>query len=122
EKVIFTGGVDDIKAAYKALDISVLTSCLPEPFGGVVIESMALGKPVIGTSIGGTIEQIEENVTGFKVPPGDHIRLAEALNKLINSEDLRVNMGINGRRRFEEKFEFENFYNQLTGVYKRLIQ
>lgn len=121
DKVVFTGGVEDIKAAYLALDVSVLTSCLPEPFGGVVIESMALERPVIGTSIGGTIEQIDEGVTGLKVPPNDHEKLAEALKKLIDSEDLRVEMGKSGRRRFVEKFEFEAFYEKLLEFYNDLL-
>ncbi|MBK7260238.1 MAG: glycosyltransferase family 4 protein [Ignavibacteriae bacterium] len=54
KQIVFTGDVADIRAAYAALDISVLPSEQPEPFGGVVIESMAAGKPVIGTRIGGT--------------------------------------------------------------------
>jgi glycosyltransferase involved in cell wall biosynthesis len=120
DRVIFTGGVEDIKAAYKALDISVLTSALPEPFGGVVIESMALGIPVVGTNIGGTVEQIAENETGLKVRPANPIELASALAKLIQSKEMRKMFGENGKKRFLELFEFENFYRGMIKIYEEV--
>ncbi len=74
--VLCTGDAEDIKAAYAAMDIVVLASTQPEPFGGVVIEAMALGRPVIGSRIGGTPEQIEDRVTGLLFEPGDDQDLA----------------------------------------------
>ncbi len=121
EDVVYTGEVEDVKAAYAALDISVLPSALPEPFGGVVIESMAMGKPVVGTRLGGTVEQIEEGVTGFLVPPGDPNELAAALARLLSDPDLRRRMGENGRKRFLEMFEFEPFYGKICRLYENLI-
>lgn len=50
-RVIYTGDVADIKAAFAALDVTVLPTTLPEPFGGVVVESMAMGRPVVATAI-----------------------------------------------------------------------
>jgi glycosyltransferase involved in cell wall biosynthesis len=115
--VIYTGDVDDIKAAYSALDISVLASGLPEPFGGVTIESMAMGKPVVGTAIGGTTEQIEDGVTGILIPPRDPDALAAALGRLLEDKPLRERMGSAGRKRFEEEFEFEPFYSKIINLY-----
>ncbi|QBG47324.1 glycosyltransferase family 1 protein [Verrucomicrobia bacterium S94] len=118
---ILTGDVEDIKAAYAALDVSVVPSGLPEPFGGVVIESMAMGLPVIGTDIGGTAEQIVEGETGFLVPARDSNALAEAMGKLLTDEKLRIRMGKAGRKRFEMNFEFEAFYSKMMQVYKEVI-
>ena len=120
ERVIYTGDVEDIKAAYSALDISVLPSALPEPFGGVVIESMAFGKPVIGTNHGGTIEQIEDKVSGFLVKPNDPDDLAKALEQLLSDDKLRHKMGENGRKRFLTLFEFEPFYGKMLSLYSNL--
>jgi glycosyltransferase involved in cell wall biosynthesis len=121
DKIIYTGDVEDIKAAYSALDIVVLPSALPEPFGGVVIEAMALGNPVIGTNIGGTVEQVEHGVTGLLVNPDDPVDLSHAMEKLIMDEKLRLGMGENGRERFLKLFEFENFYKKILSLYEELI-
>ncbi|OGU35638.1 MAG: hypothetical protein A2068_13820 [Ignavibacteria bacterium GWB2_35_6b] len=115
--ITLTGDVVDIKAAISALDISVLPSALPEPFGGVVIESMAFGKPVIGTNIGGTIDQIIDGKSGFLVNPNDSNVLAEAMEKLIINENLRLEMGNKGRELFLSKFEFEKYYEKIKLIY-----
>lgn len=120
DHVIITGDVADIKAAISALDVSILPSGLPEPFGGVVIESMALGKPVIGTNIGGTIEQIVNNETGFLIPPNEPQALANAMENLIINSKLSVSMGLNGRKRFLNVFEFNLFYNKISSLYKSI--
>jgi glycosyltransferase involved in cell wall biosynthesis len=121
QEIILTGDVKDIKAAYAALDISVMASGLPEPFGGVVIESMAMGLPVVGTSIGGTSEQVEDGVTGYLVPPKEPDTLADALRKLLSDSSLREEMGKRGRARFEQRFEFEIFYSKMLQVYKDVL-
>lgn len=115
--VVYTGDVADIKAAYAALDVSVLPSALPEPFGGVVIESMAMGKPVVGTRHGGTVEQVDEEVTGILVPPGDAGALASAIARLLGDPDLMRQMGNAGRERFLQRFEFEQFYRRIMSLY-----
>lgn len=122
EQFIYTGDVEDIKGAYAALDISVLASACGEPFGGVVIESMAMALPVIGTAIGGTGEQIENGVTGYLVPPGDPQSMADAMTKLLASPETRRRFGSAGRERFLAQFEFENFYRTITALYESLAQ
>ena len=118
DQVICTGEVDDIHAAYASLDISVMASATPEPFGGVTIESMIFGKPVVGTNIGGTPEQIEDKVTGLLIPPNDPDEMADAIARLIADESLRHQMGTAGRKRFEAEFEFERFYSEIRAMYQ----
>jgi len=119
--VICTGDVEDVKAAISALDILVLSSVQPEPFGGAVIEAMALSRPVVATRTGGSIEQVENGVTGYLVEPGDSNSMAAGIEKLLESPDRRRNFGQNGRVRFLEKFEFEPFYQKILGLYKQVI-
>jgi glycosyltransferase involved in cell wall biosynthesis len=121
DRVVYTGDVDDIRAAYAALDISVLPSEQPEPFGGVVIESMAAGKPVVGTRTGGTGEQIVHDTTGLLVEPGDALSLAAALRRLMDDSLLRESFGREGRKRFESHFEFEAFYTCIRHTYSELF-
>lgn len=121
-RIVYTGDVEDIGAAYAALEVSVLTSCQPEPFGGVVIESMAYGKPVIGTRIGGTVEQIDDGVTGILVQPGDPQELKTALERLLNSPSEARKMGHQARERFLECFEFGQFYEKVLRLYDSVTQ
>ncbi len=118
--VVYTGDADDIKAAYSALDISVMASALPEPLGGVTIESMAFEVPVIGTNIGGTIEIIEDEVSGILIPPRDPAAMANAIARLLEDDELRRRMGIAGRKRFEEKFEFKPYYKKILKLYEEV--
>lgn len=121
KQFVYTGDVEDIKAAYSALSISVLPSALPEPFGGVVIEAMAMGKAVVGTRIGGTVEQIDDGVTGFLVEPDNPRALAGAIERLLVDGAVCEQMGANGRRRYLERFEFEEFYRKMLGLYSTLV-
>ena len=104
DRVIFTGDLTGMRDVYAAFDLTVVPSVLPEPFGCVVIESMAAGTPVIGSNCGGIPEQIVDGVTGLLVPPGDEVALAAAIARLVEDEALRRSMGEAGRRRFRERF------------------
>lgn len=121
EYVLLTGELADMRPAYAALDVVTSCSVLPEALSGVVIEAMAMGKPVVGTAIGGTPEQVEDGVTGLLVSPGDPHELARALDRLLSDAELRRRMGEAGRRRFLERFEFEGFYRRMLAVYSELL-
>lgn len=120
DRFVLTGEIEDIKAAYAALDVVLMVSELPEAFNGVVIEGMAMGKPVVGTDAGGTAEQIIDGETGFLIPPGDSGALAGALDCLLCDESLRRKMGEAGRGRFMEEFEFEPYYLRMKKIYEGL--
>ncbi len=118
-RVTLTGEVAEPRIVISALDIVVLASGTPEPFGGVVIEAMACAKPVVATAIGGTVEQVVDGKTGLLVPPGDPEAMAAALARLIEDPELRERMGRAGRERFLQCFEFNGFYDQLWSFYRR---
>lgn len=117
DRVLFTGEIEDIRAAYAALEVVVLPSGQPEPFGGVVVEAMATGKPVVGTRIGGTAEQIEDGRTGRLVAPSDPRAMADALEDLLGDPHMRRRMGAAGRQRYLRLFEFEVFYRRVLALY-----
>ena len=66
-----------------AADIVTHCSTHPDPFPGVVLQGMALGKAVIATNLGGATEQIDDGVSGALVPPGDPAALADAICSLL---------------------------------------
>jgi len=119
--VVFAGELTDPRAAYAAMDIFVLPSAQPEPFGGVVMEAMALGLPVIGTAIGGTTEQISDRVTGLLVPPADAEALAAAILRLLDDPSLRLRMGVAARDRIANNFSLDGMVEHLKCIYESHI-
>jgi glycosyltransferase involved in cell wall biosynthesis len=94
-----------------AMDVFVHTSD-NEPFGMVVIEAMALGKPVIASTAGGPTEVITPGVDGVLSPYGDHTALSSAIAGLLDDGDLRRRAGNAARRRAQD-FSVEIFARQF---------
>ena len=118
DRVVFTGDVEDPKPLYAAFDVTVVPSVQPEPFGCVVMESMALGTPVIGSRSGGIPEQIIDQKTGLLFTPGDEVDLARALERVMSDERLRLDMGRKSRQHFIEMFRMEETYRRLDQIFR----
>jgi len=123
EKIIFTGLRNDVPRLMAALDVVVHSSSEPEPFGLVVIEGMAAGKPVVATAAGGVLDIIEGGVNGLLVPCKDSKAMAEAILRLISNQKKAEQMGLAARRRVFEKFtvqhqitSVQNLYDSILGV------
>lgn len=95
-----------------------------ETFGVVLLEAMQFAKPVVATNWRGIPDIVTDHVTGFLVEPKDAVMLAESLIKLIKDKDLRIRLGKNGLRHFEERFTKErfmqNFYNAIKECWSEL--
>jgi glycosyltransferase involved in cell wall biosynthesis len=122
DRVVLCGEMQDMPTAFASLDVSVLPSALPEPFGGIVIESMAMGKPVIGTNIGGTIEQIDDGVTGFLIDPDRPDLLAESIARFADSPGLCEEFGRRGHKKYLREFEFDCFYRKMMSLYSSVAK
>jgi glycosyltransferase involved in cell wall biosynthesis len=116
ERFIFAGELEDLRDIYAAFDLTVVPSMMPEPFGCVVVESMAVGTPVVGTRIGGIPEQIVDGTTGLLFEPGDEVGLARALSKLMSDEALRLSMADACRRRFQNTFSLDTAYSKFSEI------
>lgn len=121
DRVILTGDVDDIQAAYRSLDVLVLPSCQPEPFAGVVLEAMALGVPVVGTRTGGTVEQIEDGISGLLADPDNVEMLAGAIERLLTDRGLRESICDAAHARVAERFSFETMWQKLEALYASVL-
>jgi glycosyltransferase involved in cell wall biosynthesis len=119
-RVVFTGRRNDMVDAMASIDVLVLPS-LNEPFGRVVIEAMAVKKPVIATNDGGPAEIIEDGVSGFLVPPRLPSALAESMMSLIDDTDRRKRMGSAGRKIAEARFDIRNSAAQVEAIYRNLV-
>jgi glycosyltransferase involved in cell wall biosynthesis len=118
--VQFWGYRTDIPSILAQLDILVVPS-LQEPFGKILIEGMAMKKPVIASSVGGIPEILVDGQTGILVPPADAGSLGRALRQLIDHRDMREKMGIEGRKRVESLFTIERNVHQTEHVYEELL-
>lgn len=87
-----------------------------------VLESMAFGKPVIGSRVGGMPEQIEDGKTGFLFEPGDIKRLTYLMAILIEDPKLRSEMGTIAREKLENEFSLFEHNQKLLQIYKNLVE
>jgi glycosyltransferase involved in cell wall biosynthesis len=117
----FTGGVTNVKNYMEKCNIIVHTSIEPEPFGMVIIEAMALEKPVIATKIGGPLEIIEHEVDGFLIPPGNPQILADYIIRLANDTELRAQIGVEARKKVIAKFDVKKYVKEIETVYDNLF-
>jgi len=83
-----------------------------------VLEAFALGKPVIGSRIGGIPELVKDNETGLTFEPGNAEDLYSKIEYLMNNKDKIVEMGRNAREFVEEEFNPEKYYKRLMGAYQ----
>jgi glycosyltransferase involved in cell wall biosynthesis/thymidylate kinase len=96
--VLYLGERDDIPALLRATDISVHCSTAPDPFPGVVVESLLAGAATIAADAGGVPEMIRDQESGILTEPGDSAALAAALEELLNSDESpRIRYGPAGR-------------------------
>jgi glycosyltransferase involved in cell wall biosynthesis len=115
----WTGLVEDPIAAgvYAAADVVCQLSRWQEAFGFVVAEAMAYSKPVIGTSVGGIPEIVQDQTTGFLVPPRQPAVAAQRILQLLGDVSLRRRMGDAGRARVEELFDLRRNVAGLIALY-----
>jgi len=120
----FTGWTyqpDDIPEVMAALDIFVHTSIKPEPFGLVLIEAMAAGKPAVAADAGGVPEVVVAAETGFLAAPGDWQSVAAAILRLLNDPEAATKMGQAGRRRVEQLFDVRVFAGKVQDLYGEIL-
>jgi glycosyltransferase involved in cell wall biosynthesis len=122
--VHFTGwryGPKDMPEVHAALDVLVLPSTWPEPFGLVLIEAMASGKPVVTTDQGGPREICVEGSTALLVPPQSPRQIADAVITLLRDPQRADAMGRAGRKRAEEHFDERQHARELQALYEDVL-
>ena len=119
-QVIIVPFYQEISKIWQSIDIAVIPSIEPEPFGLVAVEAMLAKKPVVATNHGGLKEIVNHNETGFLVNPNDEVALAEALKKLIDNSQLRSDFGIAGYETALSKFTIEKHVNGFETIFSKL--
>lgn len=126
DKIFWLGSIDNenIAAYYYASDVVVLPSSnRAESFGIVQLEAHACARPVVSTDLPTGIKYVNINEkTGLIVPPKDAKKLAEAINKLLSSKNLRSFYGENGKTRVKEEFSDEKMSKNILKIYQGLYE
>ena len=118
ENVIMTGYREDIPGILAISDISVLVSDSAEGVPQIIVQSLAMKKPVIGTNVGGIPELIIDGKTGILIEPNNPDILAEKILILLRDKDFAKRLGEEGRKLVEERFSSAIMVDKLERIYK----
>jgi glycosyltransferase involved in cell wall biosynthesis len=120
DRVGFTGFVDRPAAILRALDVVVHASTQPEPFGLVIAQGMACGRPVVVSAAGGAAELVRDGVDAVTHPPADIDRLAAAIERCAVDPGLRERLGHEARRVAVSRFDPDTFTRAFAEIYRRV--
>jgi glycosyltransferase involved in cell wall biosynthesis len=120
DSVLFTGFQLDVSEIIATFDVAVLPSFF-EGMGRVLLESMAMGKPVVASRVGGIPDLVENGVNGLLVTPGDTQELADALQKILNDKKLAQRLGKEGQKRVKEQFSADVMVQSIEKVYREFL-
>lgn len=121
DRVRMTGHVGDMAAMYAAMDVVVHASLQPEPFGLVVAEAMAAGRPVVAANAGGPAEIVRHSHDGLLYQMGDVGSLAGALGAVLDDAALRSRLTAHAQTRARE-FDERSNWEQITSIYDDLLR
>lgn len=117
-RVTWTGPRNDVPDVMGAMDIVAHTSVRGEPFGRVIIEGMAVGRPVLATRAGGVPEFVNDGKDGLLLPPGDAPALAACLDRLLADDAGRERLS-RGALESVERFALDRHADAMTAVFER---
>jgi glycosyltransferase involved in cell wall biosynthesis len=122
EHIFFTGRVDDtdLYSIYHDCDVAFQPS-IHEGFGLTITEAMILGKPVIGSNVGGIPIQIEEGYNGYLFEKGNYQELAQKILLLMDDSAQRTKLGLNGIETVKSKFSSEVGYQKYLKIYQDVL-
>ncbi|AME24898.1 MAG: glycosyltransferase family 4 protein [Pseudomonadota bacterium] len=116
DRVHFAGFQHDVASWMKAMDVIVHASTQPEPFGLVIIEAMAAGKPVIASNGGAVPEIVRHGENGMIIEPGDASKLAVAISTLQREPEMAKRIAAQGHADAGQHFSIDRYLQQMTRV------
>lgn len=120
EHVTFVPNLLDFSEALAAMDIFCLPS-LQQGIGTIMLEAMALGRPVIATRVGGVYRVIRDNENGLLVPPSDSSRLAERILELLDDPLRARNMGSAAQLEVRSEFGVDRMVSEIAALYRDVL-
>ena len=123
DQVKFVGQCDDMPAAFLLADIVVSASSgEAEAFGRIAVEAQAMGRPVIATGHGGSLETVLPGKTGWLVEPNDSQSLADALRKALDDHHQLREFGENGIKWVHQNFSTVRMCEEIVSLFRDLLK
>jgi len=121
DRVVFAGFRTNVNEFLHASDLFVLASWR-EGLPVSLLEAMAAALPAVVTAVGGNDEVVVNGETGFLVPPGDAVQLADRIGQLLDAPALRERMGRAARGRVETVFSADRMVGETEALYERCLK
>jgi glycosyltransferase involved in cell wall biosynthesis len=118
DQIHFLGHLNDPLPYYQFFDVFVLPSGEPEPFGGVIMEAMSIGLPVIGSNAGGTTEQIADGWNGYLFENQNAADLANKIKLFLDEPSKLRLFGTRSKERIEKHFSLELHQENILELYR----
>ena len=120
EHVTFVPNVLDLTTSLSAMDVFCLPS-LRQGLGTIMLEAMALGRPVIATGVDGVYSVVQDNETGLVVPPSNSGRLAQRILELLNDPFRARRIADNARQMVQRDFSVDQMVQRTVEVYRQVL-
>jgi glycosyltransferase involved in cell wall biosynthesis len=117
----FTGYLAKVAPALRALDLVIHASVAPEPFGLVLAEAMACGRPVISSALGGAAELVENGRNAVTYRSDDPEELSAVILRLASNRELRARLGAEARASAVQRFDRERMGAQIVSIYEAAL-
>lgn len=121
-QINFLGYRDDIPQIISSCDVMVHVPVHHDPLPGVVLEAMAMKRPIIGTRSGGIPEEFEDGKSGILIPRDDPQSLAEEILDLYEDKQKRKELGREARKYLDHNFSWNKYLSQSEDVYEGLVE
>jgi glycosyltransferase involved in cell wall biosynthesis len=122
-KIVFLPFLDDLPAAYMLADVVVVPSLKPEPFGRVLTEAQAMGRPIVAFNHGGASESVINEKTGLLVEPKNVIELGVAIEKLVTMPlNKRNKMASTSREHIVNNFSLDKMRSETLKLYNKILK
>lgn len=116
DRVVFAGARSDVPEVLRLIDVFVSASH-EEGLSNSILEAMAAARPIVATTVGGSVEQIVPEVSGLLVPPRDAAAMETALRRMIAEPALRARLGAAARERALEIFSLDRLKRSMADIY-----
>ncbi len=112
---------DNIRDLYAACDIFVLPT-RHEPFGIVILEAWAAGKPVVTSAIGGILGFVSPEKDGLFIDPENSGSLVDQIHRILSNHDLARKLGQNGKKKAYQEYDWRIIAKPLISLYNELLE
>lgn len=122
ERVRFLGFRSDVVPLMAACDLVAHTSTAPEPFGRVIVEAMLCGRPVVAAQAGGAVEIVEQDKTGWLVPPENSEQLAKVITTCRNQPLVAATIAHQAQLQASQRFHLSHINQQIAQLLCRAVK